>query len=223
MEGEGGGEGGGDGGGDYHLYFHRTLFNEEDTSGDDSFTTTSLDEITTSSVVSNACSSSNHMRSSASAPLQPLDEPHPPNPACPTPRGLLLPMSPVMPRPQAEASPPDKPRPQEQTRPFSESHSQEQRQPSSKPTDQTMEPYAPTQPPPLDAVLQEKGVEAWRTLDCASGVHVVTSSMVDYTSPPPRPRLPEDPHHHPHETHSSPKISRASRRCGARSAGKGIN
>ena len=219
MEGEGGGEGGGD----YHLYFHRTLFNEEDTSGDDSFTTTSLDEITTSSVVSNACSSSNHMRSSASAPLQPLDEPHPPNPACPTPRGLLLPMSPVMPHPQAEASPPDKPRPQEQTRPFSESHSQQQRQPSSKPTDQTMEPYASTQPPPLDAVLQEKGVEAWRTLDCASGVHVVTSSMVDYTSPPPRPRLPEDPHHHPHETHSSPKISRASRRCGARSAGKGIN
>ena len=195
----------------YKVIFHRALFNGEVTSRDDSFATTSLDESTTPSVV---CSS-DHIPSSASAPLQPSDKLHPPQPTCPTPQGLL-PIFPIVPRPQEEALPSDETRPLEQTCPFNELCSLEQTQASDQ---TTKEPYVPTQPPSLDDMLKEKGVEAWRTLDCASGIHVMTSSMVDHTSPPPRPRLPEDPH--PREMHASLTISRASRRCWTRSAGKG--
>lgn len=193
------------------IQFGRTVPSGEDISESCSSEVTSSDEAGTSSVMS-ALHSSGHMHSSASCCIAtPLNEPHPPDLVCPPPQELPMPHLPPhpqglaflshQPHPLDQAQPSNKPHPLEETHPSREPHPLDQAHPTSEPH------------PPI------KGVEAWRTFDDLGGVPTVTSSLVECTSPPPRPHPTEGPCEGPSQP--SLKISHAGRRCWVRSAEKG--
>ena len=197
------------------------ILSDVDTSGNVSTTTTSSDEDTASLVDFH---SANRVPSPPTFDTPtPVDKPHPPHQICTSSQEPLVPPpqphgTPCVPFSTHERSrPPNDPPPSDQTRPSNEPHPLDQ-------AHSTAESF--TQTCPSDGSLQERGgVEAWRTPDSIKEVHVVMSSLVEYTSPPPRPHpLGEAPS----VGHNQPpvKVSHAngsSRRCWVRSADKGIH